>query len=86
MLRCALDKAAIERAAEAIFNFDEDLTDKCQEETGITFTEPTTRTPIIADVVEREKVCIDCVAWLIADAFGMPPEAPGEPPPPAILL
>jgi hypothetical protein len=40
MLRSALDEAAIERAAEAIFNFDEDLTDKCQEETGITFTEP----------------------------------------------
>jgi hypothetical protein len=40
MLRSALEEAAIERAAEAIFNFDEDLTDKCREETGITFTEP----------------------------------------------
>ena len=40
MLRRAFDEAAIERAAEAIFNFDEDLTDKSQEETGITFTGP----------------------------------------------
>jgi hypothetical protein len=61
MLRSALDEAAIERAVGAIFNFDEDLTDKCQEETGITLTEPTTRTPIFADVVSAKKFA--STAW-----------------------
>lgn len=40
MRQQALAEAAIERGAEAIFNFDEDLADKGQEETGITFMEP----------------------------------------------
>lgn len=39
MISAILDEAAFERAAEAIFNFDEDLTDKGLEETGIVLSE-----------------------------------------------